>query len=150
MSVKFTPILGAHNENALCYLLEMDDTHILLDCGSSGDFAVNCVAQLSSVKIDAILLSHADMAHMGSLPMIAKTHACPVFATLPVQTLGQIALQDALTSIQHCQPTSVTTMHDIDAVCDRIVSLRYSQPFLLPSGVTITAFSAGAFFYAAP
>lgn len=141
--MKFTPILGAHDENALCYLLEMDDTNILLDCGSSFDFSINCVEQLASIHIDAILLSHADMMHMGSLPMISKSHPCPVFATLPVQTLGQIALQDALTSIQHCQPTIVTNMHDIDSVCDKITSLRYSQPFLLPSGVTITAFSAG-------
>lgn len=31
--IKFTPISGARNEDPLCYLLELDDAKILLDCG---------------------------------------------------------------------------------------------------------------------
>ncbi len=33
--IKFTPISGARNEEPLCYLLELDDAKILLDCGLS-------------------------------------------------------------------------------------------------------------------
>jgi cleavage and polyadenylation specificity factor subunit 2 len=31
--LKFTPLSGARNEQGLCYLLEIDDAKILLDCG---------------------------------------------------------------------------------------------------------------------
>ncbi len=31
--VKLTPLCGARNEQPLCYLLEIDEACILLDCG---------------------------------------------------------------------------------------------------------------------
>lgn len=36
--IKFTPISGAKNEDPLCYLLEIDEAKILLDCGWSDSF----------------------------------------------------------------------------------------------------------------
>jgi cleavage and polyadenylation specificity factor subunit 2 len=36
--IKFTPLSGAKNEDALCYLLEIDEVKILLDCGWSDQF----------------------------------------------------------------------------------------------------------------
>lgn len=32
-SIKFTCVSGSHNENPLCYLLQVDEANILLDCG---------------------------------------------------------------------------------------------------------------------
>ena len=31
--IKFTPLLGANDDNALCYLLQLDEFRLLLDCG---------------------------------------------------------------------------------------------------------------------
>ena len=39
--IQFTPISGAHDENPLCYLLEIDEAKILLDCGWTDEFDVN-------------------------------------------------------------------------------------------------------------
>jgi cleavage and polyadenylation specificity factor subunit 2 len=36
--IKFTPISGAKSEDPLCYLLEIDEVKLLLDCGWSDSF----------------------------------------------------------------------------------------------------------------
>jgi cleavage and polyadenylation specificity factor subunit 2 len=38
--LKFTPISGAKNSDPLCYLLEIDEVKLLLDCGWSDKFDV--------------------------------------------------------------------------------------------------------------
>lgn len=44
--IKFTPISGAKNEDPLCYLLEIDEVKILLDCGWSDSFKEEDLANL--------------------------------------------------------------------------------------------------------
>ncbi|KAJ2158681.1 hypothetical protein GGH15_005178, partial [Coemansia sp. RSA 562] len=64
-TLQFTAISGAHNEDAVCYLLEIDDARILLDCGSYEDYSGEGLARLQRIarQVDAVLLSHPDMAH---------------------------------------------------------------------------------------
>ena len=44
--IKFTPISGAKSEDPSCYLLEVDDFCILLDCGWDDSFDVNVLGPL--------------------------------------------------------------------------------------------------------
>ena len=70
-SVRFTPLSGTRSSSssACCYLLEVDEFKILLDCGSDDSFAdrqwlderLGPIASL----VDAVLLSHGDLAHLG-------------------------------------------------------------------------------------
>lgn len=39
--VIFTPLCGCYDNDPLCYLLQMDDIHILLDCGWDERFNIN-------------------------------------------------------------------------------------------------------------
>lgn len=48
--IKFTPISGAKNEDPLCYLLEIDEVKILLDCGWSDSFDVQDLANLKKYE----------------------------------------------------------------------------------------------------
>jgi cleavage and polyadenylation specificity factor subunit 2 len=45
--IRFTPLLGAKSEDPLCYLLEVDQLRILLDCGWSDDFDPRTLARLA-------------------------------------------------------------------------------------------------------
>lgn len=64
--VNFTPILGgAKTEDSLCsYLLEIDDARLLLDCGWDLKDPEK-LASVAGTKVDAVLLSHADLDHIG-------------------------------------------------------------------------------------
>jgi cleavage and polyadenylation specificity factor subunit 2 len=100
-------------------------------------------------NVDAVLVSHPTVNHLGAL---AYAHAqlgltCPVYGTLPVLSLGQASLEDALMSRKMTEQFDTFTLKDIKASLERAVHLRYSQPTALQGlncqGITITAFQAG-------
>ncbi len=158
--VKITPLSGCRQEDSQprCYLLEIDQARILLDCGASPDsFSVDHLEGLfgkGARPIDLILLSHGDMEHCGGLPHVLARLAegsstCAVLATVPVHHLGIVAMYDAYQSFEqahgHAPPS--TTLDQIDSAFDRITMLRYLQPFTCmtgnAAGIHVTPIAAG-------
>lgn len=47
-------------------------------------------------SVDAVLLSHHSLQHLGALPYLVASCGleAPIFATLPVQRMGALTLQD--------------------------------------------------------
>jgi cleavage and polyadenylation specificity factor subunit 2 len=88
--IQFTPLSGAHNEDPLCYILEIDDLCIMLDCGWDDKFDTNSsyFKELTKYidRIEVVLLSHSDIAHSGALPYIYGKLGlkADIYATLPV------------------------------------------------------------------
>ena len=76
-----TPLLGGRQYGAVCTLLEIGETRLLLDCGrlfgTELEALLRAADQIASGPIDAILLSHADMAHIGGLPSIFGAKGFP-------------------------------------------------------------------------
>ncbi|KAJ3210177.1 cleavage and polyadenylation specificity factor subunit 2 [Entophlyctis luteolus] len=140
----------AADGGAVCHVLQVDACRILLDCGAP--FSLDPVAfrKLGSIAkhIDAVLLTHADIAHLGAY---AYAHAklgltCPAYATIPVHELGRLAVREALHARRATEDFTLFTHEDVNTAFDNITALRYSQPFSLSGkgkGVTITAFRAG-------
>ena len=91
--IQFTPLSGAYNEDPLCYILEIDDFCILLDCGWDDNFDINSphIKELTKYvdKIQLVLLSHSDIAHTGALPYVYGKLGlkAEIFATLPVRKI---------------------------------------------------------------
>jgi len=79
------------------------------------------------------LLSHADIEHIGALPYaISKFKmTCSIYATIPVQNMGQMCLYDAVQSHLATEDFTKFTLDEIDDAFEKIVQLRYSQPFSL-------------------
>ncbi|KAJ2709762.1 hypothetical protein H4R19_004084, partial [Coemansia spiralis] len=75
-ALQFTTISGANSEDAVCYLLEIDDAKILLDCGCFEDYSDESLAQLQRVapQVDAVLLSHPDLAHVGAYALAFRQY----------------------------------------------------------------------------
>ena len=147
--VNFTPISGSRNEQPLCYLLEIDEAHILLDCGWSDMFNVDDIQLMLKLapRIDCLLLSHADLDHLGALPFLLKNGLnCPIYSSIPTHNMGALAVLDAYISRSDSESFSLFNNHDIDSAFDQIHQLRYSQHVILSgraSGITITAHRAG-------
>lgn len=144
--VKFTPILDDTN---ISYLLQIDDSRILLDCG--WDFAntesLREVAKIAS-SIDAILLTHADLEHLGGYAYaVARLGLeCPCYATTPVHDMGLQMIQDVLASKLAQREFPDLTTDEVAKAFGKITLLRYSQPYTLSgkcAGIVISAFGAG-------
>jgi cleavage and polyadenylation specificity factor subunit 2 len=91
--------------------------------------------------VDAVLLSHGDLDHLGAYPYtVTKLGlSCPAFATLPVHDLGQMAMYDALNAKRNTEEYTGFTSDDIDAAFDKITLLRYSQPVSLSGNTSFIA-----------
>ncbi|KAI9013228.1 beta-lactamase-like protein [Gaertneriomyces semiglobifer] len=148
--IKFTPLSGAHNEDPLCYLLEIDEAKLLLDCGWRDAFDPEELNELKRVAkhVDAVLFSHADIEHLGAYPYaLGKLGLnCPSYATVPIHDMGQVCMYDAYQSKCDVQEFNTFNLDHVDAAFEKMVQLRYSQPYSLSGkckGITITAYGAG-------
>ncbi|CAG8667410.1 18459_t:CDS:10 [Dentiscutata erythropus] len=149
--IVFTVISGAKNEDALCYLLELDDeVRIMLDCGWNDEFNVEDLKHLRRVakQVDALLLSHPDLSHLGAYPY-AYGHfglSCPVYATVPVVHMGRMCMYDIFQSKVNEDKFDTFALDNVDAAFEKVNTLKYSQPMVLGGkckGITITAYAAG-------
>jgi Cft2 family RNA processing exonuclease len=92
-------------------------------------YSVNSVAP----RVDALLLSHADIRHLGAYPY-ALAHLglnCPVYGTLPMQYMGRLELRDIYLSRRDVEDFKLFTIDDIEAAFNRIITLKHSQPVQL-------------------
>ncbi|KAF9534723.1 beta-lactamase-like protein, partial [Crepidotus variabilis] len=117
--ITFTPLSGAARESRttpLCYILQIDDVKILIDCGSpdwspepspfepvqeivdeTPPWKEYCEAlQNVAPSIDLVLVSHGDLAHCGLYPWAYSKWGlrAPAYTTLPVQAMGRIAVTE--------------------------------------------------------
>jgi cleavage and polyadenylation specificity factor subunit 2 len=130
-------------------MLTIDNVRILLDCGWDEKFGMEYINELERHvhQINAVLISYGDTAHCGALPyLVGKLGLkCPIYATVPVSKMGQLALYDALQGKLSNEDFDLFSFDDIDAVFDRVEQLKYNQTALLrgDNGLQITALPAG-------
>jgi cleavage and polyadenylation specificity factor subunit 2 len=98
VAVFLTPLF-AQTQRAACYVLDVDDCRILLDCGWTEAFDNNVVQQLQAIAatIDVVALSHATLEHSGALPVLMAKLKCKgaVLSTRPVHRMGQLCAEAA-------------------------------------------------------
>lgn len=164
LKIDVTPLYGAQSDDhATATLLSLDGLNILLDCGWNSAFDPAFLTNLASVapSVDAVLLSHPDIPHLGALPYASSKLGltAPVYSTLPVWRMGQMFMYDAFISQDSHAPFTLFDLDDVDATFDyhpeeskhpRFTLLKYQQGVTLqglPNNngdqVTITPHRAG-------
>lgn len=149
--IKFTSLQDSEaGDEPLCYLLQIDDFRMLLDCGWDEAMTPERLERLHRVaaQVHVVLLSHLDMRHLGALPyaMAKLGLKCPVYATTPVREMGRLTLLDAYWSRRNGEEFDLITPDDIEAAVSHITELRYQQPIALSgrgAGVIVTPYVAG-------
>jgi len=143
--VTVTPLAGGRSSDGVCSLLELGDRRILLDCGCSitdrYQDLLSTIGRLNDMlrdhRLDAILLSHADIHHIGLLPMLFRennglsAHALlttKIICTTPIYKFGQLVLYDVLLNKQ--MEGSADPMYDfddIDKAFHRVSKAKFNQ-----------------------
>ncbi|XP_058801981.1 probable cleavage and polyadenylation specificity factor subunit 2 [Phymastichus coffea] len=148
--IKLHAISGALDESPPCYILQVDELRILLDCGLDEKFDQDFIKELKRHvnQIDAVLLSYPDPLHLGALPyLVGKCGlSCPIYATIPVYKMGQMFMYDIFQSRHNMEDFTLFTLDDVDAAFDKIVQLKYNQSISMKGkgyGVTLTPLPAG-------
>lgn len=148
--IKLQALSGALDETPPCYILQVDEVRILLDCGWSEDFDPEFIRELKRHVhwIDAVLISYPDVAHLGALPyLVGKLGLnCPIYATIPIYKMGQMFMYDLFQSHHNMEDFDLFSLDDVDAAFEKITQLKYNQSVSLKGkvyGVTITPLPAG-------
>ncbi|KAJ8925407.1 hypothetical protein NQ315_009239 [Exocentrus adspersus] len=148
--IKLQALSGAMDESPPCYILQVDDVRILLDCGWDEKFNMEFIKELRRHvhSIDAVLLSYPDVVHLGALPYaVGKLGLnCPIYATIPVYKMGQMFMYDLYQSQYNMKEFCIFSLDDVDATFEKIVQLKYNQTIPLKGkgyGLTITPLPAG-------
>ncbi|EDW24634.1 GL24247 [Drosophila persimilis] len=143
--IKLHTISGAMDESPPCYILQIDDVRILLDCGWDEKFDANFIKELKRQvhTLDAVLLSHPDAYHLGALPyLVGKLGLnCPIFATIPVFKMGQMFMYDLYMSHFNMGDFDLFSLDDVDTAFEKITQLKYNQTVSLKGkgyGISIT------------
>lgn len=135
----------------MCYHVAIDGCNILLDCGWDDRFDVSVLEPLAAIapKVDAVLISHPDTAHLGALPYAFGKLGmdCKVYATLPVHKMGQMYMYDHFLTRQDQEDfQEVFSLDDVDKAFAAFVPVKYQQISMLRGkgeGISVMAYAAG-------
>uniref|UniRef100_A0A915IT43 Cleavage and polyadenylation specificity factor subunit 2 n=1 Tax=Romanomermis culicivorax TaxID=13658 RepID=A0A915IT43_ROMCU len=148
--IKLEALSGVYDDSPLCYILQVDEFHFLLDCGWDDSFDSKYMESLRKRvhQIDAVLLSYADTTHIGALPYLAGRCGlnCPIYATVPVYKMGQMFMYDWYQSHQNFEDFQIFNLDDVDTAFDKVQQLKYSQNVQMKGkghGLQITPLPAG-------
>lgn len=100
MLAKLTFLGGARNVTGSCYLLESQDTRVLIDCGLYQERKYQernwQPFPFAPQSIDAVFLTHAHLDHCGLLPkLIREGYKGKIYCTQATAEIAQIILLDA-------------------------------------------------------
>ena len=160
--VSVRPLQGGRADGGVCALLKIGDAKILLDCGCSSatdfDELLKTAETVRAVDgLDAVIISHADLHHVGALPLflsskrgnqpqrqqgttpstsISGTSAgsIPVICTLPVYKFSQIALYDFYLNkqMEGLEGSLHFDLDDVDHAFSDVVAVKFNQTISLP------------------
>lgn len=150
----FFPIGGGNEIGASSYFLQLDGTKFLLDSGirlGSNDgfprfsslYETNLLEGLWD--LDAILISHGHLDHVGALPtVIEQASKVPIYTTSPTKDIIEVQLEPRKADATFVDVQAVNEFNEkrVKQVIKNIRSITWDEPIQL-GNCQITFFPAG-------
>jgi KH/beta-lactamase-domain protein len=148
--VRITFLGGGRQVGRSCILLQTPNSKILLDCGinvaASGNdkFPYLDVSEFDIGQLDAIIISHAHLDHVGLLPYLYKMgYKGPVYMTPPTRDISALLSLDFI-GVAYKQATKpLFDSKDIKEMVKHSVCLNFNEVTDITPDVRITFHNAG-------
>ncbi|ERM83660.1 metallo-beta-lactamase [Rhodonellum psychrophilum GCM71 = DSM 17998] len=162
MKIQIKFLGGAKSVTGSRYLLEVDHTKILVDCGLFQGLKALRLRNwesfpISPSKIDMVILTHAHIDHSGYLPKLVKEgFNGPIYCTYPTLDLVQILLADSAKLQEeeaayaqkkgysrHEKPEPLYTVEDAKKVFPMLVGVEMETETVINENIKFTYYNAG-------
>lgn len=148
--VRLTFMGGARQVGRSCLLLQTPDSKILLDCGidvaSQGKdkFPYMDIPEFDISQLDAIIISHAHLDHVGLLPYLYKMgYKGPVYMTPPTRDIAALLSLDFI-GVAYKQATKpLFDSSDIKEMVKHSICLNYNEVTDVTPDVRLTFYNSG-------
>lgn len=148
--IRLTFLGGARQVGRSCMLLQTKNSKILLDCGidvatqGPDRFPSFDIPEFDISQLDAVVISHAHLDHVGLLPYLYKMgYQGPVYMTLPTRDISALLALDfiGVAYKQAAQPLFSST--DIKEMVKHSVCVNYNEVTDIAPDVRLTFYNAG-------
>lgn len=147
--MKFYFLGGTMEIGGSCIYLNISGKRILMDCGIRQSGSKDPIPDFATIQaqggLDAILISHAHMDHIGTLPIISKAYPnAKIYMTAMTADLTRVLLYDSL-KIMNYREDEIPhyTEQDVLSMLNRITPVRYQTSLQLFDNFTVTFYPAG-------
>jgi hypothetical protein len=133
-----------------CLLLQTPNSKILLDCGidvaSQGKdkFPYLDIPEFDLNQLDAVVISHAHLDHVGLLPYLFKMgYKGPVYMTAPSRDIAALLALDFIGVAYKQAAKPLFDSQDVKEMVKHTICLNYNEVTDITSDVRITFYNSG-------
>ena len=143
--------LGASRQvGRSAFLLQTDESKILLDCGvnvaakGQDQYPYMDVSELKIEELDAVVLSHAHLDHCGLIPLLFKYgYRGPVYCTAPTRDVAALLCLDMITIGNKENRGALYSSSDVKEMVKHTVILNYEEVSDISPDMRLTFYNAG-------
>lgn len=148
--IRLTFLGGARQVGRSCLLLQTQNSQILLDCGidvsSTGPerFPYFNIPEFDIGKLDAVILSHAHLDHVGLLPYLYKMgYRGPVYMTSPSRDLAALLALDFIGVAYKQASAPLYSSADIKEMVKHSICLNFNAVTDVTPDIRLTFYNSG-------
>ncbi|MFT8315294.1 MAG: MBL fold metallo-hydrolase RNA specificity domain-containing protein [Clostridium sp.] len=140
---------GASEVGGSCILIKIYNKNILLDCGIRQSNSKDPLPNFKTIQdkggVDAIVISHAHMDHIGSLPIISKEYPyAKIYTNRMTKDLMRVLLYDSLKIMNNRElEIPLYAEADVKDMLNRIVAINYMREIDIFENIKLTFYIAG-------
>jgi len=148
--IRITFLGGARQVGRSSFLLQTPNSKILLDCGidvasqGSDKFPYMDIPEFDLNQLDAIIISHAHLDHVGLLPYLYKMgYRGPVYMTPPTRDIAALLALDFI-GVAYKQATKpLFDSTDIKEMVKHSICLNYNEVTDVTPDIRLTFYNSG-------
>jgi len=148
--IRITMLGSGRQVGRSCLLLQTENSKILLDCGidvaSSGTdkFPYFNISEFDIGTLDAVIISHAHLDHVGLLPYLYKMgYKGPVYMTTPTRDLAALLALDFIGVAYKQAAAPLYSSSDIKEMVKHSICLNFNEVTDVMPDVRLTFYNAG-------
>jgi KH/beta-lactamase-domain protein len=147
--VRFTALGGAREVGRSAFLLSTPESKVLIDCGinvasDENAFPYLDASELDIKHLDAVIVSHSHMDHIGLLPFLYKYgYRGPVYCTEATRDVMVLLQIDSINISQREAKNAIYSITDIKEMLKHVVTLDYGVVTDITPDLRLTLFNAG-------